>query len=132
MATTITNTTIQNTARVLEVVSNLSEDGVGVTDGVLVDKSTFTGLDGTEPGRFVIEKIEYVIDGFNLLLEFEHATDSVIANLTGQGILDFTDGGTKQGFVDPQTDATGDIVVTTTGHTAGDKATIKLILRKKD
>lgn len=133
MATAITNTTLQNTSRKLVVQSNLNEDGVGVVDGILVDKSTFVGPDGTEPSKLVIERIEYAVDGFNLLLEFDHATDDVIANLSGQGVLDFSQDSEFQGFVDPASaGGTGDIVVTTTGHTAGDKATLTLYLRKKD
>ena len=133
MADTVSNRTTENTARRLSVVSRILADGTGSTDAVLVDKSTFTGPDGTEPGRLVIEEIEYDVDGMQVQLEFDHDTDDLIATLAGQGKIDFTNGGRSQGFVDPaSTGGTGDIVATTVGHTAGDKATIKFKLRKKD
>lgn len=133
MADTISNTTIENTARRLVVVSEILSDGTGSTDAVLIDKSAFTGPDGTEPGRLVIEEIEYNVDGMQVALEFDHDTDDEIATLAGAGKLDFTNGRRTQGFVDPASaGATGDIVATTVGHTAGDKATIKITCRKKD
>lgn len=133
MADTVTNTTIENSARRLVVVSQIVSDGTGSTDAVLVDKSAFTGPDGTEPGRLVVEQIEYTCDGMQVQLEFEHTADDLIASLAGQGVFDFTNGRTTQGFIDPASSGgTGDIVATTVGHTAGDKATIKLTLRKKD
>lgn len=133
MADTVTNTTLENTRRRLVVQSQVVSDGTGSTDAVLVDKSAFTGPDGTEPGKLVVEKIEYSVDGMQVQLEFDHDTDDLIANLAGQGSFDFAEGGRKQGFVDPASaGGTGDIVATTVGHTAGDKATIKLTLRKKD
>jgi hypothetical protein len=66
-------------------------------------------------------------------LEFEHTADDLIANLDGQGCFDFAQGGKFQGFIDPASaGGTGDIVATTVGHSAGDKATILLVMRKKD
>lgn len=133
MADTITNTTLENTSRRLVVQSQIVSDGTGSTDAVLVDKSAFTGPDGTEPARLLIEKIEYECSGMQVQLEFEHNTDDLIANLDGQGCFDFARDGKYQGFVDPASaGGTGDIVATTVGHTAGDKATILLFMRKKD
>lgn len=132
MADTVTLTTLQQTKKRLVVAVNYVSDGTGVTDTVLVDKSTLTGLNGLEPGRLVVEQIEFALDGVQLRLEFEHATDNPIANLAGQGFLDFTQGGVYQGFVDPATTTTGDIVMTSVGHSSGDQATIVLYIRKKD
>lgn len=132
MADTVTLTTLQQTKKRIVVAVNYVSDGTGVTDTVLVDKSTLTGLNGLEPGRLVVEQIEFALDGVQLRLEFEHATDNPIANLAGQGFLDFTQGGVYQGFVDPATTTTGDIVMTSVGHSSGDQATIVLYIRKKD
>jgi hypothetical protein len=133
MADTITNTVLQNTKRYLVVQSQIVSDGTGSTDVVLVDKSAYTGPDGTEPAKLVIEKIEYTADGMQVQLEFEHTADDLIANLAGHGCMDFAQGGKFQGFVDPASaGGTGDIVATTVGHTAGDKATVTLYMRKKD
>lgn len=133
MADTLTLTTLQNTKRKLVVQVNLYSDGTGSTDAVVVDKSTFTGPNGGEPGRLVVDRIEYQVDGMQVQLEFDHATDSPIVSLVGQGFIDFYQNGKQQGFVDPlSADGTGDIVATTVGHTAGDKASFVLYLRKKD
>lgn len=133
MADTITNTVLQNTKRRLVVQSQIVSDGTGSTDAVLVDKSAYTGPDGTEPGRLLIEKIEYMVDGMQVQVEFDHDTDDLIANLAGQGCFEFAQSGKFGGFVDPASaGGTGDIVATTVGHTAGDKATITFYLRKKD
>jgi len=133
MADTITNTVLYNGKRRAVVRSEIASDGVGSTDAVLVDRSTFTGPDGTEPGRIVIEKIEHNCDGMQVVLEFEHTTDDLIVTLSGQNVLDFGQDGKYQGFIDPNSaGGTGDIVGTTVGHTAGDKAVIVFYLRFKD
>ncbi len=132
MSDTVTLTTINQTKTRLAVSVQYSSDGTGVTDTVVVDKSTFTGPDGTEPSRFVVEAIEYQTDGVQLTLEFEHATDLVIAHCVGTGYFDFTQGGKFSGFCDTTTTSTGDIVMTSVGHTSGDKASIILYLRLKD
>lgn len=133
MADTVANTTLQNTTRRLQVRSIFTIDGTEAADLVLVDKSAFTGPDGTEPGRLVVEKIEWDLDGFKALLEFDHDTDDKIAVLSGAGEIDFTEDGKFQGFIDPaSTGATGDIVATTLATDAGDEGWIVLTLRKKD
>jgi len=133
MADTVTLKTLMQTKKRLVVAVNYASDGTGVTDTVVVDKSAITGLDGTEPGRLVVEAIEFQTDGVQLTLEFEHDTDDVVAHLVGTGYFDFTQGGRFHGFIDPaSTGGTGDIVMTSVGHTSGDKATIVLYLRKKD
>lgn len=133
MADTVTLTTIENTKKRLVIEASIQSDGTGSTDAILVDKSTFTGLNGAEPGRLVVERIDYQCDGMQIVLEFDHTTDDLIATLAGQGFIDFTKGNRFQGFIDPASaGTTGDIVATTVGHTAGDKATIRLQLRKKD
>lgn len=133
MADTVTTTTLLNTQRKLVVQYTIQSDGTGTTDGIVVDKSAFTGPDGTEPGRLVVEKIDYAVDGMQLVLEFDHTADDVIAVLAGQGSFDFVQDGMYQGFIDPASaGTTGDIVVTTVGHTLGDKGTFTIYCCKKD
>jgi hypothetical protein len=133
MADTVANKVVFQSKRQLVVRSTITSDGTGSTDAVLVDKSTFTGLNGAEPGRLVIEKIEYSIEGMSVALEFDHTADDLIAVLVGQGFIDFSQGGRYPGFVDPASaGGTGDIVGTTTGHTSGDAANFVFYLRKKD
>lgn len=133
MADTVSLTTLYNGPKRLVVQAELYSDGTGSTDAVIVDRSAFTGPDGTEPGRLVIEKIDYTVDGMQVLLEFEHTTDDEICLLAGQGQFDWCQDGKYAGFIDPNsTGGTGDIVATTVGHTAGDKASFTLFMRKKD
>lgn len=133
MADTVANTTLQNHSRRLQVSSVFTIDGTEAADLILVDRSAFVGPDGTEPGRLVVEKIEWALDGFKVLLEFDHDTDDEIAVLSGQGEIDFTCGGKYQGFIDPNsTGGTGDIVATTLTTDAGDEGSIVLYIRKKD
>jgi hypothetical protein len=137
MADTIVSRNILNLPRRLVVRAEIQSDGTGSTDAILVDKSTYTGLNGSEPGRFVVERIDYVIDGMQVILEFDHGTDSLLMSLGGNtdnsGTIDFTQDGMYPGFTDPLSgDSTGDIVATTVGHSAGDKASFVFYLRKKD
>lgn len=105
-------------------------DGTGESAVVKVDKSALTGLDGTEPSKLVVEKIQYSIEGMSVRLDWDHDTDDEVVTLVGQGCLDWTNVG---GLVDPgSAGGTGDILFTTNGHTAGDSYDITLHLRLKD
>lgn len=133
MADVVVNTTLMNTKTKLVTSSYYTSDGTGGTDVVLVDKSTFTGPNGLEPGRLVIERIEYDVDGMQMIVEFDHSTDDAVGVCVGQGFFDYSRKGKYQGFIDPASaGGTGDIVVTTVGHTSGDKGTIVLYMKKKD
>jgi len=133
MADTVANTTIAETKTNIVVSSVFTIDGTEAADLILVDKSAITGPDGTEPGKLVIERIEYAVFGCSLLIEFEHTTDDEVCILQGNGMIDFTGGGRYQGFVDPASaGTTGDIVATTLTTDAGDTASLVLFCRKKD
>ena len=112
--------------------TNIS-DGTGESGVAKVDKSTLTGPDGTEPGRLMVERLEWSIDGMQVRLYWDHTTDDEIAVLSGSGFFDYTDGGRFAGLVDPASaGGTGDILLTTNAHTAGDGYDITLYLRLKD
>lgn len=134
MADTVTNTTLMQTKKRIVVKSVFTIDGTEAADLVLVDRSAITGMDGTEPGRLVVEAIEWDLSGCQVMLEFEHNTDDHIFTLSsGQGYIDFTQGGKYHGFIDPNSaGGTGDIVATTLTTDAGDTANIVLYVRKKD
>ena len=133
MADTVDVVTQYNSPRRLVVVMTSESDGTGESAVAKVDKSAFTGPDGTEPSRFMIEEIEYDVGGMRVLLEWDHTTPDEIAVLNGAGFLDFTKGGKFAGKVDPASaGGTGDILLTTVGHTAGDGYTITLVMKKKD
>jgi len=109
--------------------TNLS-DGTGESAVVKVDKSTLVGPDGTEPGRLVVEQIQFVTNGMSVRLDWDHDTDDEIAFLNGAGYFDYREGG---GLIDPaSTGGTGDIIFTTAGHSSGDTYDITLHLRLKD
>ena len=99
---------------------------------VKVDKSTLTGLDGTEPGRLVIEKVRWTMQGFNSIrILFDHTTDDEAVVLSGtHGEFYYTGVG---GLVDPNSAGdTGDILFTTQGGAANATYTVDLYLRLKD
>lgn len=134
MANTITNTTLFRGKRHLVVQSTILIDTAAeMTDAIAVDKSAFTGPNGIEPGRFVIEKMEYSLSGIQVLVEFDHTVDDPVAALEGQGVLDFSQDSQYQGFVDPASaGTTGDIVMTTLTAAIGDKGSVTFYLRMKD
>jgi len=79
MADTVANVTVFNTPTNLVVSSTFAIDGTEAADLVLVDKSTFTGPDGTEPGKLVVEKLEYSSSGSSIQLEVSHDSNNNIA-----------------------------------------------------
>lgn len=119
--------------------TNIS-DGTGESDVVKVDKSAIgVASDGAEAGSLEIDKIAWNCDGMAVRLEWDHTTDDLAMALSGNGLVNFKDirdifspgvfntGGLK----DPRsTGGTGDILVTTVGHTSGDTYNITLWLRK--
>lgn len=130
MVDTVTSTTLFNDKkRLVMQFTNLS-DGSGESAVVKVDKSTFTGLDGTEPSSLAIEKIEGEVVGMSVKIYADHSTDVQIALLqTGPICLDYTEIG---GLQTSGSGETGDITFTTSGHTSGDSYNLKLTMRKKD
>ncbi len=133
MADSVENTIIAQTKTHIVTSHVFTIDG---TEGtvILVDKSGLTGPDGTEPGKLVLERIDYAITGMSMLLAFDHTTDDKIGHLgAGQGTIDFTGGGRFQGFVDPASAGdTGDIIATTLTTDSGDVAYLVTYCRKKD
>lgn len=106
-------------------------DGTGESAVAKVDISTLIGPTGSAPTRTVVEAIEYDIQGYtSIRLFWDHNTPDEIAMLgAGQGYLDWRAAG---GLVDPSsTGGTGDITLTTVGHSSGDVYTITLWLRLK-
>lgn len=129
MADAVSTKVIHNSPRKLVVQLTSLSDGTGESGVVKVDKSTFTGLNGLEPSKFVVEKIQYDVTSMRVALSFDRTTDVVFAVLQGIGCLDYRKSG---GFVDSTTGDTGDILLTTTGAALGDGYHIILHLRKKD
>ncbi len=132
MVDTVTTKTIFNSPRKLVVeLTNLS-DGTGESNVVKVDKSTFTGLNGLEPSKLVVEKIVYDVSSMRVLLTWDQTSDETIAVLQGDGVLDWYKNGKHSGNIGANTGGAGDILLTTANHAVGDGYNITLHLRKKD
>jgi hypothetical protein len=130
MADSVDSLVVHNGKRNLIVRLTNASDGTGESAVVKVDKSAYTGPNGREPGRLVVKKIEGTCDGMQVRLFWDHDTDDEIAFLGGQFCHDWTSSG---GLIDPASaGGTGDILLTTVGHTSGDNYCITLHLRKKD
>lgn len=102
------------------------------TNTVIIDKSTITGPDGTEPTSICVEEVTWSIGaGFDyILLEWDHTTDAVLDYFQGQGYIDYTPFGGKN-----DTEAagdTGDLILTSAGGAAGDTYTFLIKVRFKD
>jgi hypothetical protein len=124
MADAVTTTTIIDGPRNLVVkLTNLS-DGTGESAVNKIDVSTYSG----SPGTVRINKIHYAVVGMVATLLWDATTDVRIVDLAGNGTFDFS----KFGGI-PNTKAsgyTGDIFLTTTGHSSGDSYTIVLEMVK--
>jgi len=110
--------------------TNVSDD-TGESAVTKVDASAHMGPDqkpGLAPVSFVVESIDYSIQGFtNVELFFDADTDDELAVLAGQGYIPY-----YPGLADPRsTGFTGDIKLTTRGAVSGASYTITLTLRKK-
>lgn len=120
MADAVTTQTIfsgSNKKRVVYVFTNLS-DGTGESAVKKVDISTLPGA----PTAVKIRRVVFACEGMSVKVAFDHTTDDTVLVLAGQGEFDFYPYG---GLKDPASAGdTGDILFTTTGHTAADSYTI--------
>lgn len=130
MADTVSTVTIFQSKKRLAVKCLSRSDGTGESNVVKVDISTLTGPNGAVPSGFAIERIEYDVSGMEVAISIDLTTDVVVARLQGQGILDYAPVGGIMTKGDGS--ATGDILFSTNGHSAGDTYDITLFLRKKD
>jgi hypothetical protein len=131
MADAVTNRTLASGRNVHVIhLTNIS-DGTGESAVVKIDKSAFTGPDGTEPGRIKIEQIEWKVQGFtSVRLLWDHTTDDLAAVLAGVGYVDYRSAG---GNIDPaSTGGTGDLLLTTSGAISGASYDITIWARFKD
>jgi hypothetical protein len=123
MADTVTtHTLISNKKRISVLLLNRS-DGTGESGVVKVDKSTLTSLAGAEPSKLTLERVEYTCDGMRADIFWDHTSDVHMISCAGQGCFEFCDVG---GLHDTGTGGTGDVILTTSGHTSGDSYCIRL------
>ena len=128
MADAVTTTKIADNADVYIVqLSNLS-DGTGESAVIKVDVSTLSPV----PTEVTIERVHFATNGMMVRLLWDATTDVVALQLPADstGTLDFSSFG---GLLNDSAAAnkTGDIVLTTIGHTAADPYHIVLECRKK-
>jgi hypothetical protein len=107
---------------------HLASDGAAgeLTDEVLVDVSTLSPA----PSKVTVEQIWWDLVAFDLRLEFDASTDTILWKLgAGEGYQDFRSfGGIKD---NTGSGSTGDIMGTTNGFTAaGDEGTLLIVVRK--
>ena len=124
--TVSTNVIFSNKSRRVVQILNVS-DGTGESAVVKIDKSALVGNSGIEPTKFAVNKIVGFVDGMVVDIYFDRDTDVKIARL-GQGHSK-RDWSEFKGFVDTGSGGTGDVIVTTTGHTAGDSYDITIDVR---
>ena len=129
MADTVTSTTIFNGKKRLVMKFTNQSDGTGESSVVKVDKSAFTGINGAEPSSLVVEKMEYVVSGMQVLVKANHTSALTLAVLQDTGCFDWTEVG---GLQTSGSGGTGDIEFTTVNHSSGDTYDITLYMRKKD
>jgi hypothetical protein len=123
MADAVASQTLFNGSRNLVVkLTNLS-DGTGESAVVKVDVSAFS------LSEVMIEKIHYNVSGMVATLLWDATTDVKIMDLEGSGCFDFSGFGGL--WNNAGSGVTGDILLTTTGHTAGDSYFIILEMVKK-
>ena len=106
-------------------------DGTGESAVIKVDVSTLTSrITGLAATYTVIDRIEYEVNGFDYVkLLWDANTDDEICVLKGNGAFDWTSVG---GNADPRSTGTvGDILLTTSGTTAGNNYNITIWLRLK-
>lgn len=127
MADSIVNNVIYAGTKDYVVCVNYVSDGTGSTDAILIDKSTLLSTSNIEPTAIDIVGIQYAIYGIQAKLEWKHTSDVLICSLGGAaesfGKLCFSHPNGGNELRDSGTGSTGDVVLTTTGHTAGDTAT---------
>jgi hypothetical protein len=101
-------------------ITNLS-DGTGETDKQKLDISELRTIKTDQCTKTIIDKVYGIVSGLNVLLEWDRAPHQEICRLLGAN--GSTEVCIKGPIVDPSDgigDGTGDILLTTTGHTSGD------------
>lgn len=120
---TSSQTIIDGPRNVVVKLTNTS-DGTGEAAVLKVDVSTLSGA----PTRVRVERIRYSVAGMVARLLWDADTDVTMVDLQGDGVLDCTGFG---GLINNAgTGVTGDINLTTVGHTAGDSYSIILEMVK--
>ncbi len=114
--------------RTVQVALQGVSDGTGESLVKKVDISTLRGPGGFVPTRMVVKSILWDVAGMVVSLHFQRTPNVKFATLTSQGFMDCMT------FVDPGGSGvgeTGDILLSTTGHTSGDSYYIFITMQLK-
>lgn len=131
MADAVTTKVLVNTPKRLVIqITNLS-DGTGESAVTKVDKSTYVGPNGLEPSSLNIESIQGDCFGMEVRLYCDRTAPITIAQI-GQGGIINLNYERNGGFPTVGAGGTGDILLTTAGHTASDSYNLIIRMRKKD
>lgn len=124
MADAVTSQTLKDGSKYTVMKFTNLSDGTGESAITKVDVSALTPA----ATLVTIEEIWYCIQGMVVTLLWDATSDVRIVDLAGDGYMDLRDiGGLPN---NAGAGITGDIQLTTTGHTAGDNYTIILKMRK--
>lgn len=116
-------TLVDGSRNVVMKFTNLS-DGTGESAVLKVDVSALNGA----PTAVKVNRVHYSVTGMVATLLWDADTDVRMLDLAGDGVFDFTGFG---GLVNNGgAGVTGDIKLTTTGHTSGDNYSIVLEMAK--
>lgn len=129
MADLVTSQTLIDNAKWLVMKFTNTSDGTGESAVLKVDVSTFTPA----ASAVSIAKIFYSVSGMVARLLWDATTDVTIVDLQGDGCMDLDSGPCPEfrGLTNNAgTGVTGDVLLTTVGHTSGDSYSIILVMRK--
>ena len=131
MADAVTTNVLHDASRKYAARFTNISDSTGESTIAKIDISTLEAPGGLAPTAFVIEEIEWNIQGFTSIeLHWDHDTNDLIDVLSGVGYKDYTSLG---GLQDPaSTGGTGDVLLTTQGATATATYDIVIVGRPKD
>lgn len=124
MADAVSSQTIVDGERNVVMKFTNTSDGTGESAVKKVDVSALTGA----PATVRINKIRYSVAGMVARLLWDADTDVTIVDLQGDGCLDASEFGGLPN--NAGTGKTGDIMLTTVGHTSGDSYSIILEMAK--
>jgi len=124
MADAVSSQTILDNVRNTVMKFTNTSDGTGESAVKKVDVSALTGA----PASIKIKRIHYSVAGMVARLLWDADTDVTIVDLQGDGCLDCEGFGGLPN--NGGTGVTGDINLTTVGHTAGDSYSLILEMAK--
>jgi len=124
MADAVTSQTLLDGERNVVMKFTNTSDGTGESAVLKVDVSALYGA----PSRVKIKRVKYTVSGMVARLLWDATTDATILDLQGDGEMCFESIGGL--YNNAGAGVTGDILLTTVGHTSGDSYSIILEMVK--